>query len=158
MTDWNLIIQGNISLLWIQECLDKKNTDKKIGKLLNEFYDKNEKISVLNPGTLFMATYLLFLYPKESEITNFDNIDLTEFNINTKGLKQNNETDKSYLLRRIRNSIAHGNFKIENNQIIFNDNNKSGSNPFKASIQISKFGSFINEFMIKAKENHFNLK
>jgi len=155
MTDWNLIIQGNISLLWIQECLEKENSDKTIDELLKDFKSKNENCDILYHGTLFMATYLMFLYPKESELTNIniEDIDIAQFQISTLGTKANNEeTDKAYLLRRIRNSIAHGNFKIEQNNIEFKDNNKSNCNLFEAKISI---GNFINDFMYKAKKEYF---
>lgn len=160
MTDWNLIIQGNISLLWIQECLKSENSDKKIGALLKDFKLKYENCDILNPGTLFMATYLLFLYPKESELTkiNIDDIDTEKLQIITLGTKLRAETDKTYLLRRIRNSIAHGNIQINRGIIVFKDNNKSNTNPFKAKISIEGFGNFINNFMFKAKDEYFKQK
>ncbi len=158
MTDWNLIIQGNISLLWIQECLKKENSNKTINELLKGFKLRNENCDILNSGTLFMATYLLFLYPKESELTNvnIEDINIAQFQITALGEKANNEeTDKAYLLRRIRNSIAHGNFKIEQSSIEFKDNNKSNTNLFESKISIGDFGNFINDFMFKAKNKYF---
>jgi hypothetical protein len=75
--DWNLIIQGNISLLWIQECLNLANGGKAINELLKDFRAKNDNCHILNVGTVFMAAYILFVYPKESD---FINSDLTSIN------------------------------------------------------------------------------
>jgi len=122
--------------------------------LLKEFKYRNENIEPLNVGTLFIATYLLFLYPRESEFKNIDinSIDISGFEIKTQGSKTYNESDNEYLIRRIRNSIAHGNFTIGQNLIIrFEDDNKQNSNPFATEILLSKFGSFINDFMFNLK-------
>lgn len=161
MTDWNLIIEGNLSLLWIQETLNPINKNKTIDEVLKEFKVRNKNIDPLNVGTLFMATYLLFLYPRESEFKNIDinSIDISGFEIKIQGSKPNNESDNEYLIRRIRNSIAHGNFTIEHNLIIrFEDNNMQNSNPFVTEILLSKFGSFINDFMFTVKEQTLNIK
>ncbi|MCD4792418.1 MAG: hypothetical protein K8R54_04235 [Bacteroidales bacterium] len=159
MTDWNLIIQGNISLLWIQETLKPENRNKTINELLIDFKNEYEQTEPLNIGTLFMATYLLFLYPRESEIININisKAQISDFYIKTKGNKQSNETENEYFIRRLRNSIAHGNFIIDTDlKIKFEDNNKSKSNLFVAEIHLPKFGKFINEFMLEAKNQHFN--
>ena len=158
MTDWNLIIQGNISLLWIQECLKSENRGKQVGDLINEFKLRNENCEILNPGTLFMATYLLFLYPKESELAALDlkNIDTSQFDIKALGTKKKNETNKAYLLRRIRNSIAHANFSIKSDFTIeFEDNNKQGTNYFKVEIGLSEFGNIVNNYIFEAKRQKF---
>ncbi|MGV6938645.1 hypothetical protein ACWA2B_24955 [Paenibacillus sp. CMM36] len=64
--NWNLILQGNISLLWIQETMKPENKDKKVGELLDTFVNKNKGCSVSNIGSLIMASYLLLVYPKEA--------------------------------------------------------------------------------------------
>ncbi len=46
-TDWNLIIQGNISLIWCQWATDPKNRDKIIGQLLDEF-QQQYRVTPLN--------------------------------------------------------------------------------------------------------------
>ncbi len=67
MTDWNLVIQSNISLLWLNECMKKSNQNKKVEDLMKEFQARNENVGILNSGTLMMASYFLFLYPREQE-------------------------------------------------------------------------------------------
>ena len=62
MTDWNLVIQSNISLLWLNECMKKSNQNKKVEDLMKEFQARNENVGILNSGTLMMASYFLFLY------------------------------------------------------------------------------------------------
>lgn len=156
MTDWNMIIQGNISLLWIQECLNSKNQNKTVQQLRNEFALKNENVDLLNPGTLFMATYLMFLYPKESEIknVNWDEIKLPDYKVLKAGTIKGNI--KTNFLRRIRNSIAHANFEITNNlDIIFRDINPKGTDEFEIEIQLYKFSEFINSFMLTLKNQYF---
>jgi hypothetical protein len=152
-----MIIQGIISLLWIQECLNSKNQNKTVQQLRNEFALKTENVNLLNPGTLFMATYLMFLYPKESEIknANLDEIKLPDYKVLKAGkVKENSKTN---FLRRIRNSIAHANFEITNNlDIIFRDiNPKDITDKFEIEIQLYKFGEFINSFMLTLKNQYF---
>ncbi|AJH13659.1 hypothetical protein [Myroides profundi] len=159
MTDWNLIIQGNISLLWIQECLKPENENKTIKDLLNEYRLKNENVTILNPGCLFMAAYLLFLYPKESEIvsTNLSFINTGIFDIITMGVKSPDESKEEYIVRRIRNSLAHGNFEIDDNLVItFEDNNSAKTNLFRTKIRFNQFGELINNFMQESKNTRYN--
>lgn len=157
MTDWNLIIQGNISLLWIQECLIQENQNKTVQQLIDEFALRYDNIGLLNPGTLFMASYLMFLYPKESEIRRkiLDDIILPDYKILKEGIVKKNIKDN--FLRRIRNSIAHANFEIKNNlDIIFRDvNPKDITDEFEIEIQLYQFGKFLNNFMLSLKNQYF---
>ncbi|MEZ7821149.1 MAG: hypothetical protein QMB51_02470 [Patescibacteria group bacterium] len=159
MTDWNLVIQSNISLLWLNECMKKSNQNKKVEDLMKEFQARNENVGILNSGTLMMASYFLFLYPREQE--GFDvcqNIDISKFQIIEKGIANKDESQEQYIVRRIRNSLAHGNFIVDNNIIIFADNNKTNTNKFNVNIPFIDFGKFINEFFFKSKEYSLNEK
>lgn len=160
-TDWNLIIQGNISLLWNQECLKPENRKKTIEELLSEFRLKYENCGILNCGTLFMATYLLFVYPKEKEFESCDksNLKTDAFKITDNDYVKNKIVDSSYIVRRIRNSLAHGNFTIEEDVITFEDwvPNEKELKPdyFKCKIRVGEFGNFINSFMFEIKNQRF---
>jgi hypothetical protein len=162
MTDWNLIIQGNISLLWIQECLKPENNKKTVEELLNGFKSKNQNCEILNPGSLFMATYLLFLYPKEKEFKDCDklNIKTDKFIIIENENIRNKTVDNAFIIQRIRNSLAHGNFTVGTIEIIFEDwtPNDKGLKPnyFKSKIKFGEFGEFINEFMFEIKRQKIN--
>ena len=103
-----------------------------------------------------MATYLMFLYPKESEIknVNWDEIKLPDYKVLKAGTIKGNI--KTNFLRRIRNSIAHANFEITNNlDIIFRDINPKGTDEFEIEIQLYKFSEFINSFMLTLKNQYF---
>lgn len=157
---WNTIIQAQISLLWISETLKPENQDKTVKELLNNFIIRNESVLPINIGTLMMASYILFLYPREVEFINIDlkNIDATKFNIIVKGNPNNNENDNQYLIRRIRNSLAHGKFQINDNNIItFMDDDK-GNNSFKVEILFVDLGNFIQDFMFNIKNQVFKKK
>ena len=156
-TDWNLVVQGNISLLWIQECL--KNKDKTVGELLKEYMEKNENCEILNLGTLIMASYLLLLYPRERELTSidWDKIRTPEFNFCEGRYK-----DKSDLVRRIRNSLAHAHFNVDP-VITFEDWRQVNSNNqkedyFKVQFKFCDYGNFINDFFLEVKRQHFEKK
>ncbi len=156
-TDWNLIIQGNISLLWIQECLNPVNKKKTVEELIFEFRSSNLNCEILNPGTLFMATFLLFLYPKEVEFNNCNKskISTDKFKLLANENVKNKIVDNSYIVERIRNSLAHGHFTVERSELIFEDwvpnSNGLKQNYFKSKIGIGEFGEFINEFMFEIK-------
>jgi len=156
MTDWNLVIQADISMLWIQECLKPENSQKTVEELLNEYTKNNENINLINPGLLIMSAYILFVYPKESDTSNFDysTIDTSGFDI-----KVGEKRDNNSICRRIRNSLSHANFNIDKyNMITFKDsntNNKCNNDPFETCIKCEDFGEFVNEIMLKYKDNYF---
>ncbi|MCC5848349.1 MAG: hypothetical protein JJU29_09660 [Verrucomicrobia bacterium] len=151
-TDWNIVVQSNISLIWCQWALDPTYEKKTIGELLVEFREKY-KIDPLNIGSLIMAAYPLFVFPQQAEFNaiNFSEIDLSSFTV-TEGT---NTTDPKRFCSRIRNSLAHARFKVEQNNISFYDQTKNGGDNFSASISIQRFGSFINEFMLEVKNQFF---
>ncbi|WP_225999822.1 hypothetical protein [Paenibacillus sp. BJ-4] len=72
--------QGNKIFLWIQETMKPENKDKKVGELLDTFMNKNKGCSVLNIGSLIMASYLLLVYPKE-ELSYKDILKIDQYNI-----------------------------------------------------------------------------
>ena len=161
MTDWNLIIQGNISLIWLQKCLENENNNIPLDKLLKDYKENNENIQLINPGVLMMAAYLLFLYPKESEIikSDYNDIDFNIFKVHIKGVKRTEESEKQYFTRRIRNSIAHSSWHIQGNNIVFKDENyknQKNKNEFSIEIELPKFGEFINSFMLSLKNNYYS--
>ncbi len=152
-TDWNLIIQGNLSLIWCQLCMKPENKDKTIKQLLNDFKSTYESIEPLNIGSLFMASYILFVYPKESDYKaiDFSKIDTSCFTVK----EGTSNSNKDRFCCRIRNSLTHSRFSIEGDRISFLDYKKNEKDLFKASISIHKFGEFINNFMHEVKKQYF---
>lgn len=152
-TDWNLIIQGNISLLWCQWCMDPMNRTKTLSTLLEEFYTQYQNVEPLNIGTLLMAAYILFVYPQQTEFENinFDAVPTGDFNVVTGTLT----TEKKRFCARIRNSLAHGRFAVHSDLITLTDQKPDGKDKFEANISVTKFGIFINEFMHEVKNKHY---
>ncbi|MCT4620744.1 MAG: HEPN family nuclease [Marinisporobacter sp.] len=155
MADWNTIIQGNISLLWIQECMKVENQEKTVKELINEYRSKNENVGLLNIGTLMMASYLFFVCPREQDKTSIDfsQIDLPVFT-QISGTTKN----VNVFVRRLRNSIAHANFEFCEENIILLDNNANGSDEWKVSLVVADFGNFLNDFMFITKNQYYRSK
>lgn len=154
MINWDFVYDGMKSIHWIRNCNDlpeefgEKTASLTIGYVWEKTYkeeDLNHKL--LNPAVLMMAAYLYFVYPKEKlgEI-NLVNISIDDFEI----IEKKSEHDKEKLIRRIRNSIAHSNYEIENNEIIFTDF-KPGSKSDKIKFKITtvNFGNFIEKFRLE---------
>lgn len=157
MTDFNLIIQAQFCLLWAQECQNPKNSNKNVSQLLRVFNKKHQNIPPLNKGSLIMASYILFVYPKENELTEefLNKIDTSKFNIIDAPI--NAPLNSAFILRKLRNSLAHGKFIDENNFFTFEDWEEiKGSQDrkfyFKATIGLKDFGVLINNFFSKTKE------
>ncbi len=152
-TDWNILLQGYMSLLWCYDSIDPVNEEKKVKDLLSVFKQKYQNVSPLNIGSLLAASYLCFVYPQQSEfnVFNFDSISTDHFKIVV-----GNEKKSKDICRRIRNSLTHARFNIENKDIVFHDQEPDGSNKFEAKIEIDYFGDFINQFFFAAKNQYFN--
>lgn len=152
-TDWNLIVQGNISLIWCQWANDPRNRDKTVGQLLAEFHQRYT-VAPLNIGSLLMASYILFVYPQQAEFENADfaRIDTSKF-IVSKGTPN---TEHKRFCSRIRNGLTHGRFTVNGEQIELCDQKNDGSDPFCTTISVGDFGQFISAFMLEMKNQHFD--
>jgi len=155
-TNWNLIVQGNISLLWCQWSMQPENSDKSVGQLLREFHTQYSNVAPLNIGSLLMASYILFVYPQQAEYNNvdFSRIDFTGFQIH----EGTPTSEPITFCRRIRNGLTHGRFTLNEDHIELTDKKQDGSDPFRATISFTAFGDFINAFMSEVKNQHFERK
>lgn len=152
-TDWNLVIQGYLSIIFLQECLIDNNKNKTISELIDEFKNKNEGVSFFNVGILIQTAYLCFLYVKESE----NKVDLSKIDFSKFQIKKSIESvSNEYIVRKIRNSMAHSNFKLINNNTIEIKDYYNNELNFEAYISISDFGYFVNDYMFLAKDAFFN--
>jgi len=163
-TNWNLIIQAHLSLDWCHRAMDPKHKDKTVGQLRDDFKKEYEGVEPLNVGTLIMAAYPLFVYPEQTE---FEKIDFSKINTSRFTVLTDPTADGKNLCRRIRNALAHGNFKIVEGQIVegqivedqiefidyeIHKKSKQKINHFKATIATRDFGNFINNFMFTVKQ------
>lgn len=153
-TDWNVLTQGYLSLIWCQESQNPENQNKKVSELLQDFKRRNENIMPLNIGSMLSAAYICFVYPqqKQYEQLNFDNLDISKFKHLLEPKKTYN--NKSFL-RRIRNSLSHAKFEINADNFIFYDGQNTID--FKVTISILEFGIFLNNFFHESKNQFFNL-
>ena len=151
-TDWNILLQGYLSLIWCQDSMSPNNQDKKVSNLLKEFKSKNEETEPLNMGSLLSAAYICFMYPQQAE---FETLDFTKISIEKFSVSLGNFGDSKYLCRRIRNSLAHVRFEILNGVFIFKDQKPDGSDKFEATITYKDFGDFLNSFFHEAKKQYF---
>lgn len=166
----SIIIQGqlNTGLVYeFQQCLDK---DKNI--TLYEFYEKwIEKQPMnngqplnyrpFNPVLLISSAYIYFVYPKDRTNDNiFNNLQEHEKSF-TILLDEQHKCERDgikEICRRVRNSLAHGNFSIqEDNKIVFEDGNpppksEKFKKDFEASIEMVDFGKFISGFGKEVKK------
>lgn len=146
-TDWEFINRGLLCIKWMMESNKEENIYKTICELhkekINPFWPQGR---LLNDAFLLMSSFILFIYPLENDFDNIDpkNLDFSKFHI-MKDLK-NDFQDKKRFLKRIRNGIAHSNFKIEDSILTIEDYNNSKQNYIQFYIPIVEFGLFIDQF------------
>ncbi|WP_305453657.1 HEPN family nuclease [Bacillus mycoides] len=160
LADLSFMVQGNISLLWIQECFKPDNQDRKLKDVLSEFITINDNINLYNnPGMLLMASYLFFVYAKEKDFIGRDYsfADTSKFEVLECEKEKRNS---NYICRRIRNALAHSRVHIgENGLITFEDFKPEGTKRldyFKCTISYTDFGNFISAFYHGVKDRYFS--
>ena len=151
-TDWNLIVQGNISLLWCEWSMKPEHQDKPMKDVIEEFRKQFSNVLPLNIGTLLMASYILFVYPQQTEFNaiDFSQIDTSKFVVH----QGTSSTETKRFCSRIRNGLTHGRFMVNSNQIELCDQKRDGKDQFRSTISIGAFGDFINKFMHEVKNQH----
>lgn len=157
LDDLSLMVQGNISLLWIQACSKTENHDRKVGDLLADFR-KKYKADINNNSLILMASYLFFVYPKEIyfDIIDYSSVDTSKFEVIVCE-EEESKRDSKYICRRVRNALAHSNIHIDENMLItFEDDNLKKTDYFKCTIPFPDFGKFVNDFFFDVKDSFFN--
>ena len=138
-TDWNLVRQAQISILWLYASAN--SSDNSVRKALANFRSQNENCEVINPGILLAYAYIAFVYPHE---TAFKKVSMARLDCSKFTLKAGKQKD---IIDRLRNSIAHGRYSISPDAVItFKDNNSCGNNPFEVEVSCGDFGAFVNSF------------
>ncbi len=145
----NLIKEANVSALWIQKTLRLKEHSPEIRSILRNMEDQYNIPSPFNPGLLIAMSYMFFVLPKEKffDDLSLQDLELSSFNV----IKGNKDNDT--ILRRVRNSLTHGNFTMVKNFFVFNDKYKNEEEySFICSIDIVEFGNLINEMLERIKQ------
>lgn len=146
-TDWNLLTQAQISIGWLLESAKNENAS------LTEYRRQNENCEILNPGILMAYAYIAFVYPKETAL---NAVDVNDLNFSKFTIEPDKTLKPKDIVRRLRNSIAHGRFTVSPNaEITFEDNCRCGKDPFRARISCGDFGHFVQCFCGKARNTHF---
>lgn len=113
-------------------------------------WDQKDNYSLFNQGVIITHLYGILIYPKEifwedipkikiSNINNdkWGNFDILEY----RDEKDSSEINLKFIIRKLRNSLSHGDFVINNNMdIIFNDLDK-----FSIKFKIGELQKFTNE-------------
>jgi hypothetical protein len=128
----------NTSNRWIETTVNVKNRDLTIKQIETENgfeLNRSSELDPFNPALVMASAYIFFVYPKEHE-KNLPKIEYSNFTV---------IQGKSYdLERRLRNSIAHGNYEfLEGNIIKFTDHN-NGKNLIEFSIPLVDFANILN--------------
>lgn len=148
MTDWKLVSKGLLGIYWIMKCNNIENAGRTIIDVYTEDFAREwNGERLLNSGVLMMASYLLFVYPQQAD---FDSIDFSAIDIsifNTIQQDSDNSESKKFC-RRLRNSISHSRFVVdeETNIINFKDEKRDGSDKIEVEIGVIDFGIFIDNF------------
>ncbi len=103
-----------------------------------------------------MAAFILFVYPQQTE---FEQVDFGRINIDGFHVHEGTPTSNpKRFCSRIRNGLSHGRFRLADGQIELTDQKRDGSDSFCTTISVGKFGDFINQFMLEAKNQHFKTR
>jgi hypothetical protein len=93
------------------------------------------------------ACYIYFVYPRETafDVINLEGIDLSSFDPAP--------PEAHGMLRRLRNSLSHGRFSIDDLGIFtFRDHKPDGADPFAVRVHFADLGTFVDLFGRRAIE------
>jgi hypothetical protein len=141
--DPRLLFEANRTFGWIFKCrsayVARRNTS--LRDLLGP-HMHGEACDLINPGLVLAACYIYFVYPKETALMG---VDLSS--LNTSGFKLAEEIAPVELVRRIRNSLSHGRFEIDDEGFFtLRDHSATGTNSFETKIHFSQLGEFAEQF------------
>ena len=141
--DPRLLFEANRSFGWISKCRSIYVAGRNVSlRDLLAPHMHGEACDLINPGTVLAACYIYFVYPKE---TASEGIDLSS--LDTSGFRLSAEIKPLDLIRRIRNSLSHGRFEIDDGGVFtLRDQSASGTKPFETRIHFSHLGEFAEQF------------
>lgn len=141
--------------------LHKANDFRESSISVNSLFKRTENKrswGIINPGFILAQSYMYFVFGYENNLLNGFSIDrfIEDIKVESKNYK-NSKNRSDYLLRRLRNSIAHSRVDIiiisEDGKIhkdgdvhfIFEDNNKKKNDYIKIDMDFSVFANLIEE-------------
>jgi hypothetical protein len=107
-----------------------------------------KEAGIYNQGLIMLSLYALLVIPKEilkkTYVPDFEKINkkMSRYCQNTETNYKNKNIDFTYHLR---NAVSHGRISFVNDNLIFKDQNKSGSRKFKSEINLIDLGELIND-------------
>jgi len=139
--DPRLVLDANRSFWWIFHSAEiaRSSPTSEVGRLLmSNMHDG--KCDLINPGLALAAAYIYFVYPKEMLL---GQVDLTGVDVSC----FQPSLQAQLLIRRLRNSLAHGRFRIDNDgRMTFEDIGTQGQDPFTTAVYWAAFGMFVQEY------------
>ncbi|URM38994.1 HEPN family nuclease [Flavobacterium anhuiense] len=151
-TEEDILIQSYFSIAFLAELHNnnflKSETYEKMSFEDNYIKENLPSIGIVNRGTILQSLYSMLVLPKELISDKFPE-DFSALNDIMESLNAGVETTyttdntKVNFVRHIRNSVAHGRIRFENDLIIFNDQNKESSQTCEIKITLTNFGQFI---------------
>lgn len=141
--DPRLLFEANRSFGWIFKCrsLYVKHRDTSLRALLAP-HMHGDACDLINPGLVLAACYIYFVYPRETAL---EEVDLSS--LDTSGFELAEQIAPLDLIRRIRNSLSHGRFEIDDKGVFtLRDHSASGTNLFMTKIHFARLGEFAEQF------------
>ena len=120
-----------------------------------------KQTGIYNQGTLMLLFYAMLVIPKEilkkTYVPDFEKINtkMSRYCQNTETNYKNKNIDFTYHLR---NAVSHGRISFVNGNLIFKDQNKSGSRKFKSEINLIDVKELINDLETIIHQYIKNLK
>ena len=114
----------------------------------NDTRDLLKRTDIGNQGLIMLSLYAMLVIPKEilkkTYVPDFEKINtkMSRYCQNTETNYKNKNIDFTYHLR---NAVSHGRISFVNGNLIFKDQNKSGSRKFKSEINLIDLGELIND-------------
>lgn len=95
------------------------------------------RCNLINPGLVLAACYVYFIYPREAMV---GNVTVSESDLRSFRVSENAEP--SQVLRRLRNSLSHGDFSIDDAGIFTFCDRES----FEIRVHFVDLGTFVDAF------------
>ncbi len=142
----DILYSGLISFTWLFYSKEKANNNRELQKVLSE-YERKYMGDILNPGTLIAFSYLIFVFPKESNFITFEEDQTKHFSIFKNEKTISCKSDE--VIRHLRNAIAHANIDYHSKEMlfIFKDKNMRNNDIFEIQISLNNFKEFLVKIM-----------
>jgi hypothetical protein len=151
-----VVEQGYASLWFLSEAMQKKNHTRTIQEVYQETIGKVQSgnSAIFNQGTCLFAAYLLLVVPKEANLKAFTaQLGAGSLSLSKFSLKDGNgnpwSKKVSAALSKLRNSIAHANFRmLPNSSRIKFCNYPPGSSQidFTAEVELKDLLAFCEQY------------